>query len=70
MYVIIDLYGDTHGIATTDTKASGENDVVLQTVIIDCFVHQFDDAIRAFDMTGASDTYLNNHLMTIPFCRV
>jgi hypothetical protein len=39
MNVIVDLYGNADGIATADTKASGENDVVLQTVIVDRFVH-------------------------------
>ena len=70
MNVIVNLYGDTDGIATTDTKTAGESDLVLQPVVVNRFVHQFDNAIRTLDMTSTSDAYLNNHLMTIPFCLV
>ena len=70
MNVIVNLYGDTDGIATTDTKTAGESDLVLQPVVVNRFVHQFDNAIRTLDMTSTSDAYLNNHWMTIPFCSV
>ena len=70
MNVIVNLYGDTDGIATTDTKTAGESDLVLQSVVVDRFVHQFDNAIRTLDVASTSDAYLNNHLMTIPFCLV
>jgi hypothetical protein len=68
--LVVNLNGDADGIATSDTKASREDDLVLQSVGFDCFVHQFDDTVGAFDMASTSNTYLNNHLMTIPFCRV
>ena len=70
MNVIVDLYGDANRVATADTKTAGESDLVLQSVVVDRFVHQLDNAIRALDMTSTSDAYLNNHLMTIPFCLV
>ena len=56
--IVVNLYGDTDGIATADTKTAGENDLVLQSVVVNCFVHQLDDAVRAFDMTRTSDAYL------------
>jgi hypothetical protein len=70
MNVIVDLYGDADGVAPADTKTAGESDLVLQSVIVDRFVHQLNDAIRTLDMASTSDAYLNNHLMTIPFCLV
>ena len=61
-----------HGHAATVTAAgaetAGERDLVLQAVVGDRFLHQLHDAVRALDMTGASNAYLNNHLTTVPFC--
>jgi hypothetical protein len=57
--IVVDLNGNTHAVALSYAKASDKRNVVVDSVIGNCFLHKLDYIGRSLKMTGATDANLN-----------
>ena len=62
--VIVDLNGDTDTVAFADTEAAGKHYLIRKRVLLDRLLQKLYYVLRALEMTGGTDTNLNeNHIL-------
>ncbi len=60
MDIVVDLDRNADTVALTDAKATGQYNVVFQSVFFYGMLQQFNDLLRALEMAGAANTNLND----------
>ena len=60
MNIVVNLHGNSCTVTLADTEAAGKNYVILDVVLLNCALDHFYDRVRALEMTGGTDTNLND----------